>query len=296
MTSTPTRTRLPRASSTRTSRIPGFENLVTEEVEVPGHDGTMIPLSIIHRKDLKLDGSAQCDSGRIRRLRHQLHAGVQRAPLDRAARRRARLRARPRRQREGRGLVQGRLQDDQAEHVEGLHLVGRVPDQEGIHECRTSWPAPAPAPAASSSAAPSRSGRICSPPPSATSAVANAMRVEFSPNGPVNTPEFGTVKDETEAQGAVRNGRRAARASRREISRRAWRGRLERSARRAVAAGQVRRGDAGGQHVRQAGAAEGQLRQRPLHRREDRHVQELRRASSPSCSGRPATRSFSPGK
>jgi prolyl oligopeptidase len=37
---------------------PGFENLVTEEVEAPGHDGTMIPLSIIHRKDLKLDGSA----------------------------------------------------------------------------------------------------------------------------------------------------------------------------------------------------------------------------------------------
>jgi prolyl oligopeptidase len=29
--------------------------------------------------------------------------------------------------------------------------------------------------------------------------VANAMRVEFSPNGPVNTPEFGTVTDETEA-------------------------------------------------------------------------------------------------
>ena len=28
---------------------------------------------------------------------------------------------------------------------------------------------------------------------------ANAMRMEFSPNGPVNTPEFGTVKDQTEA-------------------------------------------------------------------------------------------------
>src|ERR1043166_9327894 len=37
---------------------PGFENLVADEVEVPGHDGTMIPLSIIHRKDLKLDGSS----------------------------------------------------------------------------------------------------------------------------------------------------------------------------------------------------------------------------------------------
>jgi prolyl oligopeptidase len=30
--------------------------------------------------------------------------------------------------------------------------------------------------------------------------VANAMRVEFSPNGPVNTPEFGTVQDPAEAQ------------------------------------------------------------------------------------------------
>src|SRR4030095_4885906 len=37
---------------------PGFENLVTEEVEVPGQDGTMIPLSIVHRKDLKLHCSA----------------------------------------------------------------------------------------------------------------------------------------------------------------------------------------------------------------------------------------------
>ncbi|HEY3805248.1 MAG TPA: prolyl oligopeptidase family serine peptidase [Kofleriaceae bacterium] len=36
---------------------PGFDQLTADEVEVPGHDGTMIPLSIIHRKDLKLDGS-----------------------------------------------------------------------------------------------------------------------------------------------------------------------------------------------------------------------------------------------
>src|SRR5262249_5164114 len=37
---------------------PGFDQLVTEEVEVPGHDGTMVPLSIVHRKDLKMDGSS----------------------------------------------------------------------------------------------------------------------------------------------------------------------------------------------------------------------------------------------
>ena len=39
---------------------PGFENLVAEEVEVPGQDGTPIPLSIIHRRGMALDGSASC--------------------------------------------------------------------------------------------------------------------------------------------------------------------------------------------------------------------------------------------
>jgi len=39
---------------------PGFENLVSEEVEVPAQDGTMIPLSIVRGKDLVLDGSNNC--------------------------------------------------------------------------------------------------------------------------------------------------------------------------------------------------------------------------------------------
>ena len=37
--------------------VPGFDQLVTEEVEVPSHDGAMVPLTIIYRKGLKLDGS-----------------------------------------------------------------------------------------------------------------------------------------------------------------------------------------------------------------------------------------------
>ena len=36
---------------------PGFDSLVTEEVEVPGHDGTMVPLSIVHKRGNPLDGS-----------------------------------------------------------------------------------------------------------------------------------------------------------------------------------------------------------------------------------------------
>ena len=39
---------------------PGFENLVAEEVEVPGYDGTMIPLSIVHKKGIPMDGSSSC--------------------------------------------------------------------------------------------------------------------------------------------------------------------------------------------------------------------------------------------
>jgi len=39
---------------------PGFEDLVSEEVEVPGHDGTMVPLSIVYKKGIPLDGSNSC--------------------------------------------------------------------------------------------------------------------------------------------------------------------------------------------------------------------------------------------
>jgi len=38
----------------------GVEDLVAEEVEVPGHDGTMVPLSILYRKGIPLDGSNSC--------------------------------------------------------------------------------------------------------------------------------------------------------------------------------------------------------------------------------------------
>jgi prolyl oligopeptidase len=39
---------------------PSFENLVAEEVEMPGHDGAMIPLTIIYQKGIPLDGSNSC--------------------------------------------------------------------------------------------------------------------------------------------------------------------------------------------------------------------------------------------
>ena len=37
--------------------LPFADNLVVEEIEVPSYDGTLVPLTIIRRKDLKLNGS-----------------------------------------------------------------------------------------------------------------------------------------------------------------------------------------------------------------------------------------------
>ena len=37
-----------------------YQDLITEEVQVKGHDGVMIPLSIIHKKGIKMDGSNVC--------------------------------------------------------------------------------------------------------------------------------------------------------------------------------------------------------------------------------------------
>jgi len=37
-----------------------YKNLLVEEVEVKGHDGVMVPLSIIYKKGTKKDGSNVC--------------------------------------------------------------------------------------------------------------------------------------------------------------------------------------------------------------------------------------------
>src|SRR6185295_10893458 len=40
--------------------FPGIEDVAVKEVEVPSHDGTMIPLSILYNKNIKLDGNNSC--------------------------------------------------------------------------------------------------------------------------------------------------------------------------------------------------------------------------------------------
>ena len=178
---------------------PGFENLVTEEVDVPGHDGTMIPLSIIRRKDLKLDGSASAilegygaygiSYTPAFNVRHSiaLH-GVVLAYAH----------------------VRGGSEKGEAWYKAGYKTTKPNTWKDFISSAEylikkgyTSAEKLAGTGTSAGGVLISRAGTerpdlfaamVCNV------GVANALRVEFSPNGPVNTPEFGTVQDATEAQ------------------------------------------------------------------------------------------------
>ena len=172
---------------------PGFENLVTEEVEVPGHDGTMIPLSIIHRKDLKLDGSASAI------LEGYGAYGISTSPVFNVRRSIALH-----------GVVLAYA------HVRGGGEKGEAWYRAGYKTTKPNtwkdfissaeylitkgYTSAAKLAGTGTSAGGFLISRAMTERPDLFAAivcnvgVANALRVEFSPNGPVNTPEFGTVQ------------------------------------------------------------------------------------------------------
>jgi prolyl oligopeptidase len=178
---------------------PGFENLVTEEVEAPGHDGTMIPLSIIHRKDLKLDGSASAilegygaygiSYTPAFNVRHSiaLHGVVLAYAHVRGGSEKGEAWYKA-----GYKTTKPNTWKDFISSAEYLikkgytsadKLAGTGTSAGGILISRAITERPDLFAAA-----------VCNV------GVANALRAEFSPNGPVNTPEFGTVQDATEAR------------------------------------------------------------------------------------------------
>ncbi len=177
---------------------PGFENLVTEEEEVPGHDGTMIPLSIIHRKDLRLDGSSSAildgygaygvsytPSFNVRRS-IALHGVVLAYAHPRGGGEKGEAwykagykTTKPNTWKDfiscaeyliKKGYTSANKLGATGTSAGGI-LISRAiterPDLFGAAVCNVGW--------------------------------ANAMRIEFSPNGPGNTPEFGTVREPTGA-------------------------------------------------------------------------------------------------
>jgi prolyl oligopeptidase len=178
---------------------PGFENLTTEEVEVPGHDGAMIPLSIIHRNDLKRDGTASAI------LEGYGAYGISNTPA---------FSVRSSLALHGVVLahahVRGGSEKGEAWYKAGYKTTKPNTWKDFISTAeyliKNGYTSAGKLAGTGTSAGGILISRAVTERPDLFAAavcnvgVANAMRVEFSPNGPVNTPEFGTVQDPTEAQ------------------------------------------------------------------------------------------------
>ncbi len=178
---------------------PGFENLVAEEVEVPGHDGTLIPLSIIHRKGIPLDGTSSCI------LEGYGAYGISYTPgFD--VRHSIALK----------GVVlayahpRGGSEKGEAWYKAGYKTTKPNTWKDFIscaeYLVKKGYTSPARLAGTGTSAGGILISRAVTARPDLFGAAicnvgcANAMRMEFSPNGPVNTPEFGTVKDPVECE------------------------------------------------------------------------------------------------
>ncbi len=174
---------------------PGVADLVVEELEIPGHDGVMVPLSLVYKKGLKRDGSAVCFMTGYgaygfsampsfsRRNLALLNQGVILAethPRGGSEKGQTWYKAgyqttKPNTWKDfissGEYLVKNGYTSPQ-------HLIGEGTSAGGILIGRAITERPDLFAAAISNVS-------CS----------NALRMEETPNGPVNAPEFGTVKD-----------------------------------------------------------------------------------------------------
>jgi prolyl oligopeptidase len=180
------------------AQFPEFADLVSEEVEVRGQDGTLVPLSIIHRKDIRLDGSTPCI------LEGYGAYGISYTPyFD------------PKFSVAAHGAVvafahvRGGSENGEAWYRGGFKATKANTWRDFIAAAQylidKGYTSPAHLSGRGTSAGGILISRAITERPDLFAAavvnvgLANAMRAEFSPNGPVNTPEFGTVKDPTEA-------------------------------------------------------------------------------------------------
>ncbi|QJW88289.1 S9 family peptidase [Spirosoma taeanense] len=177
---------------------PGVADLVVEEVEIPSHDGTMVPLSIIYRKGLKRDGSAAC-------LMDGYGAyGISGTPY--FSRRNLALL--------NRGVVlaethpRGGSEKGQAWYKAGYKTTKPNTWKDfiasGEYLIKNGYTSAGKLIGMGTSAGGILIGRAITERPDLFAAAisnvscSNALRMENSPNGPINAAEFGTVNDSTE--------------------------------------------------------------------------------------------------
>jgi prolyl oligopeptidase len=178
---------------------PGFENLVSEEVEVPGHDGTMIPLSIVHKKGIPMDGSNSCilDGYGAYGISSAAHFSILHSIANRGV---VLAFAHPR----------GGGEKGEAWYKAGYKTTKPNTWKDFIscaqYLIKQGYTSAGKLAGTGTSAGGILISRAITERPDLFRAAicnvgnANAMRSEFRANGPINTPEFGTVKDPVECQ------------------------------------------------------------------------------------------------
>jgi prolyl oligopeptidase len=176
---------------------PGFENLVSEEVEAPSHDGTMIPLSIVYRKGMAMDGSNSCilDGYGAYGISYTPHFSILHSVANRGV---VLAFAHPR----------GGSEKGEAWYKAGFKTTKPNTWKDFIscaeYLVKKGYTSPQKLAGTGTSAGGILISRSITERPDLFAAAvcnvgcANAMRMEFTPNGPGNTPEFGTVKDPVE--------------------------------------------------------------------------------------------------
>ncbi|CAN5204591.1 prolyl oligopeptidase family serine peptidase [soil metagenome] len=177
-----------------------YTNLEVKEVEVKGHDGVMIPLSIIYKKGIKLDGKNVC-------LMDSYGAyGYSMSPyfnyLENALAVNNTVIAIPH--------VRGGSEKGQEWYKAGYKTT-KPNTWKDFNSCaeyliNEGYTSASKLACMGTSAGGILISRAITERPDLYAAAicnvgcANAMRLEFSPNGPANIPEFGTVKDSLECK------------------------------------------------------------------------------------------------
>src|ERR1039457_6105148 len=178
---------------------PGFDKLVSEEVEVPGHDGTMVPLSIIHQKGIPLDGSNSC-----------ILFGYGAYGYSFTPKFDIRISAATRSVAMAFAHVRGGMEKGEAWYRDGYKTTKPNTWKDFIscaeYLVQKGYTSPQRLAGNSMSAGGILISRAITERPDLFAAadcevgIANAMRMEFTPNGPNNTTEFGTVINPIECQ------------------------------------------------------------------------------------------------
>jgi len=177
-----------------------YKNLVVEDIEVKGHDGTMIPLSIIHTKGLKKDGNNVC-------LMDSYGAyGVSMTPyfnpMEMSLATKGVVIAYPH--------VRGGSEKGEKWYRAGFKTT-KPNTWKDFNSCaewliKNGYTSNKKLAGTGTSAGGILISRAITERPDLYAAAicnvgcANAMRFEATPNGPGNAPEFGTVKDSTECR------------------------------------------------------------------------------------------------